>query len=131
MHDLLRLVFGRATWPHIVIMLVPALGCGGFIWYASGASYDFATALCVLVTIDLVAGAISNATLATNRQWQRQPVWHRWIFVLVHVSIYPLGIWALATPPAARMVLLCILVLKVALFIRGSWWRRMPASDPL
>lgn len=126
MQHILRLLFGRITWPRICSIVGIALIGGGISWYAAGQSYDFAAALLVLVTVDLVAGMISNATVATNQQWQQQPAWHRWGFVIIHVSIYPLGVWALAAPPAVRLVLLSVLIIKVALFIRGSW-RRTPS----
>lgn len=123
---LLLLVFGTTTWQRICVILVPALLCGGISWYMADQSRGAAAALLALVTIDLVGGVISNATTATNQQWQRQAAWQRWGFVVAHGTVYPLAIWALAAPPDVRLVLLSILVLKVTLFIRGSWRSGIP-----
>lgn len=118
---LLLLMFGAVTWQRICVVLVPALLCGGCSWYAIGQPRDTATALLVLVTVDLVGGTISNATTATNQQWQRQVAWHRWVFVVAHGTVYPFVIWMLAVSPAVRLVLLSVLIIKVVLFVRGSW----------
>ena len=64
MQRIFRLLFGRITWPRICSIVGIALIGGGTSWYAAGQSYDFAAALLVLVTVDLVAGMISNATVA-------------------------------------------------------------------
>jgi hypothetical protein len=77
----------------------------------------------VLLTIDLVSGALSNATPQTNAEWRRLTRWHRWLFVAVHVCVYPLVLWQLMAAHGLFWAMLIVLALKMMFFVRGTLWR--------
>lgn len=117
-----RLLFGTLDWRRMVSIIIPGIGVGSLIWLM----YDGALwqrIIVVLLTIDLVAGAISNATPQTNAEWRRLTRWHRWLFVAVHVCVYPLVLWQLMASHGLFWAMLIILTIKIMFFVRGTLWR--------
>ncbi len=116
------LVFGTLDWRHIAIIIVPGLIVGSVVWELyDGVLWERIVVL--LLTIDLVAGGISNATPQTNAAWRRLVRWYRWLFVAVHVCVYPLVLWLLMASHGLFWVMLVILAIKMLFFVRGTLWR--------
>jgi hypothetical protein len=117
-----RLLFGTLDWRRMASLITPGIGAGILVWLI----YDGALwqrSIVALLTIDLVAGALSNATPQTNAAWRRLMRWHRWLFVAVHVCLYPLVLWLLMAAHELFWVMLMILTIKMMFFVRGTLWR--------
>lgn len=117
-----RLLFGTLDWRRMVSIIMPGIGMGILIWVI----YDGALwqrSIVALLTFDLVAGALSNATPQTNAEWRRLTRWQRWLFVAVHVGLYPLVLWMLMAAHGLFWVMLIILTIKMIFFVRGTLWR--------
>ncbi|MFM7677646.1 MAG: hypothetical protein ACKO83_02220 [Roseiflexaceae bacterium] len=119
MRTALALIFGRITPTRIAGILLPGIVAGIAVAVVIGVS-TWAHGIAVMATIDIVAGAISNATRATNLQWQRQPRSAHIVFVLVHLIIYPCGLWVLPLPAWLFGCLLGALAVKIGYFVHGS-----------
>ncbi len=119
MRTILALIFGHTTPTRIAGILFPGIICGIAIAVVIGTA-TWAHILSIVLTIDIVAGALSNATRATNQQWQRLPRSAHVLFVLVHLLVYPYGLWLLPLPTWLFGCLLSILAIKIGYFVRGS-----------
>jgi hypothetical protein len=116
-----RLLFGTLDWRRVLVIIAPGLIMGGVAWLI----YDgalFQRSIVVLLMMDLVSGAISNATPQTNAAWRLLTRWHRWMFVVVHVCVYPLVLWQLMAPQELLWVMIIILAVKLLVFVRGALW---------
>lgn len=116
---MLALIFGNTTPIRIAGILIPGIICGIAVAIVIGVS-TWAHSIAIVATVDIVAGAISNATRATNQQWQRQPRSAHIVFVLVHLLVYPCGLWLLPLPVWLFGCLLSLLAIKIGCFVRGS-----------
>ena len=116
-----RLLFGTLDWRRVLVIITPGIMMGAVAWLI----YDGALwqrIIVVLLMMDLVAGAISNATPPTNAEWRLLPRWHRWMFVVVHACAYPLVLWQLVAPQELWWVMIVILAVKLLVFVRGTLW---------
>jgi hypothetical protein len=69
-----RLLFGILDWRRVLVIIAPGIMMGGVTWLI----YDGALwqrIIVVLLMVDLVAGATSNATLQTNAAWRLLTRW--------------------------------------------------------
>ena len=66
---MLKLLFGKLTFPRILIILIPGLLAGILLWWLhpNPTSLTWITAL---LTVDLVSGMISNQLEDTHQAWQ-------------------------------------------------------------
>lgn len=120
-HHIGRLLFGTLEWRRVLVIIAPGIVLGGVTWLI----YDGALwqrIIVVLLMMDLVVGARSNATIHTNVAWRLLPRWYRWVFVEVHVCVYPLVLWQLTVPQALLWVMIITLVIKLLVFVRGVLW---------
>lgn len=98
-----RLLFGTLDWRRMASLITPGIGAGILVWLI----YDGALwqrSIVALLTIDLVAGALSNATPQTNAAWRRLMRWHRWLFVAVHVCL-SVSVGVVVVDGSARIIL--------------------------
>lgn len=120
-HHIGRLLFGTLDWYRVLVIIAPGIVLGSVAWLR----YDGALWQCIIVvllTMNLVVGALSNATIHTNVAWHLLPRWYRWVFVGVHVCVYPLVLWQLTAPQALLWVMIITLVIKLLVFVRGVLW---------
>ena len=70
---------------------------------------------------DITGGIISNATISTRLQWQRQRKLIRHLFIVTHLIIHPIIIFLLNGLTNVLSVCLIVgLITKVLLFLAGS-----------
>lgn len=116
------LLFGSLTWQRVLLIISPAIIVGSVVWML----YDGALwqrIIVVLLTIDLVAGAISNATPHTNAQWRTLAHWQQGLFVLAHLVIYPLLMMLFVTSGVLFWSMIVVLLIKMFVFVRGVLYR--------
>jgi len=129
MRTMRALIFGGTTPTRIARILFPGIICGIAVAVVIGMA-TWAHILSIVLTIDLVAGAISNATRATNQQWQQLPRSAHILFVLIHLLIYPYGLWLLPLPAWLFGSLLGVLAIKIGYFVRGSMRTTTSPTQP-
>lgn len=120
-YRILRLVFGALDWQRIALIVMPGLISGGFVWFVHAGTPWTRICLAVLC-VDLVAGALSNATHQTHAQWRTTHRWQRWAFVVVHLLIYPAVVLYLAPSSWLMWSMCAVLFIKLAVFVRGTLW---------
>ena len=120
-HRMLRFIFGTLDWQRVVLIVMPGLISGGFVWFIHVGTLWARIGLAVLC-VDLVAGALSNATQQTNAQWRTTPRWQRWVFVGAHLLIYPAVVLYLAPNTWLMWGMCAVLLIKLAVFVRGTLW---------
>lgn len=119
LHRIVRLVFGTLDRRRIIIIIMPGIIVGGVVLQLHDAA-AWQRVIAVFLTIDLVAGAISNATPQTNAAWRRVARWYRLLFVIVHVCVYPLVLGQLMLSHELYWSMITILVIKLLFFVRGT-----------
>ncbi len=119
MPTLLALVFGSTAPATMLRILVPGMVSGVVVGWVLGIS-SLPHIVIVLATIDIVSGCISNATRATRYHWQQQSRMRRYIFVGIHLVLYPYALWLLPMPTWLFSCLLILLGTKISLFGYGQ-----------
>jgi hypothetical protein len=69
-----------------------------------------------LLGLDIGAGLISNATSSTNQAWREQSKQRQWLFVVFHVTVYPVAVVFLSQSPIVSLMLVGFLLIKTGLF---------------
>lgn len=69
-----------------------------------------------LLAFDIGAGLISNTTVSTNQEWQKQSTRRQWFFVIFHLTLYPVAIVFLSQSPMVSYILIGFLLIKTGLF---------------
>jgi len=69
-----------------------------------------------LLGLDIGAGLISNATSSTNQAWREQSKQRQWLFVVFHVTVYPVAVVSLSQSPIVSLMLVGFLLIKTGLF---------------
>jgi hypothetical protein len=69
-----------------------------------------------LLGLDIGAGLISNATSSTNQAWREQSKQRQWLFVVFHVTVYPVAVVFLSQSTIVSLMLVGFLLIKTGLF---------------
>jgi hypothetical protein len=115
---MLKLLFGKLTFPRILIILIPGLLAGILLWWLHPNPTSL-TWLTVLLTVDLVSGMISNQLVDTNQAWQDIKPIYAYVFIGFHTVIYPIILLSVENDYLIFGTLLLILSVKLYGFIRG------------
>ena len=115
---MLKLLFGKLTFPRILIILIPGLLAGILLWWLHPNPTSL-TWLTVLLTVDLVSGMISNQLEDTHQAWQDIKPIYAYVFIGFHTVIYPIILLSVENDYLIFGTLLLILSVKLYGFIRG------------
>lgn len=69
-----------------------------------------------ILAVDIGAGLVSNASTSTNEAWKAQSHARQWVFVVFHLTIYPLAILLLSSSNVVTVTLITVLLIKTGLF---------------
>jgi hypothetical protein len=112
-------ILGETPMPRTVVAAgVLGAGVAAAVVLASPGAWWMQLCL-LLLAFDLAAGLVSNLSASTRAFWRARPASLQRAFIVLHVSAYPLAIWALAGTGAVAALLLVILAAKIAGFARG------------
>jgi hypothetical protein len=115
---MLKLLFGKLTFPRILVILIPGSLAGIFLFWLHPNPTSL-TWLTALFTMDLVSGMISNQLESTHRAWQALKPIYAYVFIGVHTVIYPIILLLIENHFLILGTLLIILTVKLYGFIRG------------
>jgi hypothetical protein len=115
---MLKLLFGKLTFPRILIILIPGSLAGIFLFWLHPNPTSL-TWLTALFTMDLVSGMISNQLESTHRAWQALKPIYAYVFIVIHTVIYPIILLLIEKDFLILGTLLIILTVKLYGFIRG------------
>jgi hypothetical protein len=115
---MLKLLFGKLTFHRILVILIPGLLAGIFLFWLHPNPTSL-TWLTALFTMDLVSGMISNQLESTHRAWQSIKPIYAYLFIGFHTFIYPLILLMIENNYLILSTLLLILSVKLYGFIRG------------
>lgn len=102
------------------ITLVTAGASGallGLISLALNEAAWWANAILFVLAFDLAAGFVSNLSYSTRSFWSGQSFFLRATYVVAHLLVYPLAIWALVSSAILGAALSAVLGAKVVAFI--------------
>ncbi len=115
---MLKLLFGKVTLKHIAFILGPGFIAGILLlWFHPYPSS--LTWLSALLTVDLVSGMISNQLSGTHQAWQANKPIYAYLFIIVHMAIYPVILFFIEKNSFIFMSLLIVLSIKLYGFIKG------------
>lgn len=115
---MLKLLFGKLTFPRILVILIPGSLAGIFLFWLHPNPTSL-TWLTALLTVDLVSGMISNQLEDTHRAWQKIKPIYAYGFIGFHTVIYPVILLSVENDYLIFGTLLLILSVKLYGFIRG------------
>ncbi len=105
-----------------LLLGIVAVATNDVVWWANVILFALA--------FDLAAGFVSNLSHSTRSFWSSQSFFLRATYVVAHVTIYPLAIWALISSDVLGFFLSVVLGVKILAFIIGGLSRQPPANLP-
>ena len=117
----LQLVFGpNPDWQRVLLVLLTGLVFGIYTFWIQESGV-FLRILGALVAADIGAGLVSNARGKAPKEWKNLGPLFPWIFVVLHLTVYPVVVILLISQSALRALLLGLLAMKVGFFAIGAW----------
>ena len=102
----------------VLIILSPALFFSLFILFSY--EIDFRTILTAVLAFDIFSGLLSNMQAKTHQAWRRISKSYHILFVVFHLTIYPLAVVLLTLSIPLTIMMLAMLVSKTAAFAIGN-----------
>jgi nitrate reductase NapE component len=101
----------------IFIILVSSIAFSGYIlWMFSLTLNAIFTAI---LAFDIMAGLFSNLQPQTNQAWKKQPLLSRQIFIIFHLTLYPLLVVLFQLSLPLMVLMLVLLITKTTAFVVG------------
>lgn len=119
MKKALALLYGKNPDPRTVILM--SLWPAAFVVYLF-LTYPFEWKLVAtaFLAFDILAGLLSNSTEGTHEAWRELPKKALVVFVIFHLTLYPLLVVLFSVDTPLMMFLLATLVVKTAFFAIGT-----------
>ena len=119
MKKLFELLFGKNQDKRVVLLiLVSSFSFSGYIlWLYPLTLY---TVLTAILALDIFAGLMSNLQPQTNQAWKKQRSSSRLLFVIIHLTIYPLLIVLFQVSLPLMTLMLVLLLTKTTAFVVGT-----------
>ena len=119
MKKLFELLFGKNQDNRVVLLiLVSSFSFSGYIlWLYPLTLY---TVLTAILALDIFAGLMSNLQPQTNQAWKKQRSSSRLLFVIIHLTIYPLLIVLFQVSLPLMTLMLVLLLTKTTAFVVGT-----------
>ncbi len=103
----------------ILLMLVPSFAF--FVFILLSYPITIATTITALLGFDILAGLLSNLQPKTNQAWKKRPRIFRTLFVVMHLTLYPLFIILFQVSIPLLIMMLVMLLTKTMAFVFGSF----------
>ena len=119
MKKIIELLFGEnQNFLIIALMLIPSISFFVFILWVFPFSLN--TFLTAIFALDILAGLMSNLQPQTNQAWKKQSNLFRQMFVIFHLTIYPLLVVLFQVSVPLMVLILVMLLTKTTAFIIGT-----------
>ena len=119
MEKILSLLVGENQDVHLIIMIiVPPVFFSLFILLSY--TIDFGTILTAILAFDIFAGLLSNMQEKTHLAWKRISRSNHILFVVAHLTVYPLLVALFSVSIPLMMLMLVMLLTKTVAFAIGN-----------
>lgn len=114
------LMFGSKSYRRIALLIIPGILLACLVAILERPR-EVGQWLTILISVDIGAGLVSNATSLTRLAWVNVKITHKHLFIIFHLFIYPLIIINISKKLVVTSILLILLFIKTTYFIKGQW----------
>jgi hypothetical protein len=107
----------------IILVLSGGIACG-LLSLVFSVPFELRYLIGSILAFDIGAGLLSNLDPSTAKEWRKRPLWVRWLFVIAHLTVYPLSVYWLFAGSPVWPFLLGLLLVKVGAFAWNDILRR-------
>lgn len=115
----MELIFGKISPKRILLILLP----GAFIALLIAYFYKLRNLndlFSLVLAVDIVSGIISNSTKPTQKAWLGVKSIYRYVFIVIHLTLYPALLVVFVGNNALQNILILLLLLKISIFTYGQ-----------
>ena len=122
--EIMKLLFGETSIGKTMLMIAFGFVMGVFVYFLTKDNLTWHSMVGCVLAFDIGAGLLSNATSETNIAWQEKPKWLSVVFILFHLTVYPLVLLlTFKNFVYIGLFLIALLVIKTLLFANGVLFR--------
>jgi uncharacterized membrane protein YbaN (DUF454 family) len=119
MKKIVALLFGEdQDLRQIILMLIPPIAF--VIYILLTYNIDYKSIVTALLAFDIYGGLLSNLQEKTHIAWSKKSKKDQWIFVILHLTLYPGAVILFQISIPLMMLMLAMLLSKTISFAIGN-----------